>query len=536
MALTTIQRNERIYKRTGQTQVCSKSFAALSFISCGLSNFKSSWNSSSSLVAPYFATLGNQSCNPFSPELSPCRLGNLVNYAVNVSTPNDAVAAVQFAKNHNIRFVIRNTGHDYLGKSTGAGSLAVWTHNLKNISFSGWKSNYFTGKAMKIGAGIQGFEALEAAHDAGFVTVGGECPTVGIAGGYTQGGGHSALSSNFGMGADQALSWEVVTAGGNLVTASRTENKDLYWALSGGGGGTYGVIISLTVRVYPDTIVSGASLEFSAIGGNTSIETFWNGVEAFHTYLPGMVDAGTMIGYGASSSVFRIIGMTAYNKTKADVQALLANFTDKLTTLGINFTVAYTQYPTYLDHYNQSLGPLPYGPWGGPGVNTGGGRLISRSVVQKNNKAYVATIRNITTAGIPYTGVALNVSSPYITSTADNALLPAWRDTLIHVILTTPWNYSASISEMVAAQYHMINEIIPQFEVLTPGGGSYLNEGNFRQPDWQQTFYGKNYRKLLGIKNKWDPDQLFYATTAVGSEAWSIAADGRMCRAGNTTI
>lgn len=78
---------------------------------------------------------------------------------------------------------------------------------------------------MKIGAGIQGFEALEAAHDAGFVTVGGECPTVGIAGGYTQGGGHSALSSNFGMGADQALSWEVVTAGGNLVTASRTEKK-----------------------------------------------------------------------------------------------------------------------------------------------------------------------------------------------------------------------------------------------------------------------------------------------------------------------
>ncbi|TGO76857.1 hypothetical protein BELL_0134g00180 [Botrytis elliptica] len=483
------------------------------------------WNSSSSLIAPYFATLGNQSCNPFSSEQSLCSLGNLVNYAVNVSTPNDAVAAIQFAKNHNIRFVIRNTGHDYLGKSTGAGSLAVWTHNLKDISFSDWKSDYFTGKVMKIGAGIQGFEALEAAHDAGFVTVGG----------YTQGGGHSALSSNFGMAADQALSWEVVTASGNVVTASRTENKDLYWALSGGGGGTYGVIISLTVRVYPDTVVSGASLEFSATGGNTSIETFWKGVEAFHTYLPGMVDAGTMVGYGASSSVFRIIGMTAYNKTKADVQALLANFTDKLTTLGINFTVAYTQYPTYLDHYNQSLGPLPYGPWGGPGVNTGGGRLISRSVVQENNKAYVATIRNVTNAGIPYTGVALNVSSPHITSTADNALLPAWRDALIHVILTIPWNYSAPISEMVAAQYHMINEIIPQFEVLTPGGGTYLNEGNFRKPDWQQTFYGKNYRKLLGIKNKWDPDQIFYATTAVGSEAWRIEADGRMCRTNDTT-
>lgn len=426
----------------------------------------------------------------------------------------------------------------YLGKSTGAGSLAVWTHNLKNISFSDWSSDYFTGKAMTIGAGVQGFEALEASHGAGYVTVGGECPTVGIAGGYTQGGGHSTLASNFGMGADQTLSWEVVTASGKVVTASRTENTDLYWALSGGGGGTYGVVISLTVRVYPDTIIGGASLAFSATTGNTTIDTFWAGVEAFHTHLPAIVDAGTMVGYGATSTAFSILGLTAYNKTQADVRALLTNFTNELTTLGINYAIAYTEFASYLDHYNHYLGPLPYGPWtpgSSGGVNTGGGRLIPRSVVQENNKAYVDVIRNVTSFGVPYIGVALNVSSPHITSTVDNALLPAWRDALIHVILTTPWNYSAPISDMVAAQYFMVNEIIPEFLELTPGGGTYLNEANFRTPNWQEDFYGKNYATLLGIKNKWDPSHLFYATTAVGSEAWSVAADGRMCRTGNTT-
>ncbi|RAL62696.1 hypothetical protein DID88_004539 [Monilinia fructigena] len=399
------------------------------------------FNSSSSLMSPYFTILGNQSCTPYSSESSPCLIGNYVDFAVNVSKPEDIISAIQFAKTHNIRFVIRNTGHDYLGKSTGAGALAVWTHHLKNISFSDWSSDYYTGKAMTIGAGTQGFEALEAAHDAGFV--------------------------------------HFVTAGGELVTASRTENTDFYWALSGGGGGTYGVVVSLTVRVHPDTTVSGASLSFPTYSGNSTNETFWTAVEAFHSHLPAIVDAGTMVGYGVSLEGFSIIGLHAYNKTQADVQDILSNFMNVLTTLGINYTVVYTEHPTYLDHYNHYFGPLPYGPSGG--------------IFGEDNKAYVATIRNVVNSNVPYTGVAVNVSSPHITSTIDNALLPAWRDAIIHVIMATPWNYSAPVSEMVADQYWMVNDIIPQFEALTPGGGSYMNEANFRQPNWQEAFFGKNY-------------------------------------------
>lgn len=65
--------------------------------------------SSSSVMQPYFA---NQSCDPFQPESRPCLLGNYVSYAVNVSTTDDVVAAVNFAKENNIRLVIRNTGHE----------------------------------------------------------------------------------------------------------------------------------------------------------------------------------------------------------------------------------------------------------------------------------------------------------------------------------------------------------------------------------------------------------------------------------------
>lgn len=178
-------------------------------------------------MAPFFA---NQSCDPWTPRERPCELGNYVRYAVNVTGPDDIISAVNFAQEKNIRFVIRNTGHDYLGRSTGAGALAVWTHHLKDITPIQWNCSDFTGTALKIGAGVQGFELLGAAKALGRVAITGECPTVGVAGGYTQGGGHSALSTNFGLGADQTLSFEVVTAGGELVTASRTENSDLYWA------------------------------------------------------------------------------------------------------------------------------------------------------------------------------------------------------------------------------------------------------------------------------------------------------------------
>ena len=70
----------------------------------------------------------------------------------------------------------------YYGKSTGAGALAIWTHHLKNIEFLHYTDSSYSGKAIKVGAGVQGGEAYAAADAAGLAVVGGECPTVGIAG------------------------------------------------------------------------------------------------------------------------------------------------------------------------------------------------------------------------------------------------------------------------------------------------------------------------------------------------------------------
>ncbi|KAK7962720.1 uncharacterized protein PG986_003545 [Apiospora aurea] len=238
-------------------------------------------------MASFFANL---SCDPFTPRHAPCSVGAYVSYAVNASGVSDYRATVAFAKKHNIRLMIRNTGHDYMGKSTGAGALALWTHNIKALSVLDYTSTTYAGKAMKIGAGVQASEAQALAKANGLVVVEGDCPSVGIAGGYTQGGGTSPLASKFGLAADQVLEWEVLTGKGELLTATPTQNSDLYWALCGGGGGTYGVVLSMTVKLHQDQPTVGATLSFAE-----SSDVHWDLVRVFLMNLPIILEAGATV-------------------------------------------------------------------------------------------------------------------------------------------------------------------------------------------------------------------------------------------------
>lgn len=81
--------------------------------------------------------------------------------------------------------------------------------------------------------------------------MGGDCGHVGAAGGWLQGGGHGVLASRFGLGVDNTLQWEIVTADGVLKIANACQNKDLFWALRGGGGGTWGVATRAWVKAHP---------------------------------------------------------------------------------------------------------------------------------------------------------------------------------------------------------------------------------------------------------------------------------------------
>lgn len=375
-----------------------------------------------------------------------------------------------------------------------------------------------------MGAGVLGYELLDAAASNKLVALTGTCPTVGVAGGYTQGGGHSLLSTNFGLGADQTLEFEVVTAAGQVVTASRTQNKDLYWALSGGGGGNYAVVLSTTVRAYPDAKVGGAFLALSA--NFTTTDNFYKAISRFHEVLPNITDSGASAAFAFNSSLFYVNPITAYNQTSVEVKAMLAPFIATLTELAIPFSVSYSDYASYRDHYNEYLGPLPYGRFGVESYQYGS-RLIPRSVIKTSNDALQAALRNVTSNGVLMASVAVNTSrSAY----PPNSVSSAWRDATVHMQMLTPWSETAPWSDMIASQYRMTNEYVPQIEAVTPNSGAYLNEADFRQPNFQQTFFGANYNRLLALKRRWDPESIFFALKGVGSEFWSLNNNGRLCR------
>ncbi|KAI0484813.1 hypothetical protein GGR56DRAFT_680558 [Xylariaceae sp. FL0804] len=491
--------------------------------------------SSSSVMAPLFA---NASCDPFTPRDTPCRLGNYVRCAIAASGADDIAAGLAFATAHNVRLVVRNTGHDYLGRSTGAGALAIWTHHLKTAEVVDWiddGADGYSGKAMRFGAGIQGFEAVEAAHAAGLAVVTGECPTVGVAGGYAQGGGHSALSTAFGLAADNTLAFDVVTADGALVTASPSADParaDLYWALSGGGGGTYGVVVAVTVRAHPDATVGGASFSIASDATDDIMAV----TDAFHAALPAIVggDAGGgMAIYYATATSFELAALTLYNGTAASAAAVLAPFLDSLAPALRPAAPAYTGFDSYRDHFAHYWGPLPIGNIG-VGFQLFGGRLLPRDRLSTASVSGAA--RALLDMGATWVGVGLDVSG-FGKSAASggggkslNAVLPQWRDAAVHLAPTLPYTFDLPFADMVRRQRNITQYVQPILEAAAPGAGAYMNEADIQQTHWQQTFFGANYDALLAIKRKYDPDGMFYATVAVGSEAWVVDSDGRMCR------
>jgi hypothetical protein len=391
------------------------------------------------------STYTNNSCNPFSSKHVPCTIGNYIQYAVNATEARHVQKSIYFAKRHNIRLVVRNTGHDLLGKSTGAGALGIWMHHMKNISIVDYNSSYYTGKAMKIGAGVQSFEASSAASRAGVVVVGGNCPTVGLAGGYSQGGGHGQLVSQFGLAADQVLEWEAVLADGTLVVASPFQNSDLYWALSGGGGGTYGVVISMTSKAYPELQTVSGNLSFSDTG--ISRTTFFAGVEMFTSLLPSIGDAGGASVWWLTNNSMSTTPTTIPRGTEALYNSLfdpLIGFFKKngmqystyetriietqMLILSI-FTAYYVEeFPTFHNAY-QKMNP--------PENITDellGGRLIPRSVVQQNLTEVVSAFRAIVEkdTGLVISGVMVNSSR---VAYPNNSVNPAWRDALMSVVM-----------------------------------------------------------------------------------------------------
>jgi FAD/FMN-containing dehydrogenase len=155
----------------------------------------------------------------------------------------DVVAAVNFAREHNLSLAIRGGAHSVAGMGTCDAGLVIDFSSMKKITVDTSKRTAVAEPGVK----WTEFDAATQAH--GLATTGGTVGDTGIAG-LTLGGGFGWLEGTCGMTVDNLLSADVVLANGEHVHASETEHPDLFWALRGGGG-NFGVVTSFEYRLHP---------------------------------------------------------------------------------------------------------------------------------------------------------------------------------------------------------------------------------------------------------------------------------------------
>ncbi|KAF2269613.1 FAD binding domain-containing protein [Lojkania enalia] len=470
----------------------------------------------------------NNTCLPTTNPSDACTLGYYPEYVILAKRKEHIKAGIDFARENNIRLVIRNTGHDFMGRSTGFGSLAINTHNFKDVRFIKKYTGPgdWTGGAVKVGAGIQGRELLRQAFDQSpkVAIVTGECPTVGFAGGYIQGGGHGPLATLHGMAADQALSFEVITADGAYRTANPRENPDLFWALKGGGPSTFAAIVSVLVKTFPEIPSAGVIFRINSTHTNDT-EIFWKGFRIFHNLSNRYVDNGMFVYYELFPGLLNVQPFVGPNMNAAKIKQVLKPLSDQLASENIPHDWVVKEFPTFFELYIDLFADE------GAGANMlTGGRLFTKTDIRKNANGIVdAMIQSLAASGGGFVGHI--VGPGYGAPTVDNAIHPRWRDGSSFSISILNMPLRATWDEKKAAEELLTDQVDGPLRAASPNGAAYVNEGNLEEPNWQQTYWGSNYPKLFDLKKKWDPKGVFYARTTPGTEQWEVIDYGtRLCK------
>ncbi|KAL5360470.1 FAD-binding domain-containing protein [Aspergillus floccosus] len=467
-----------------------------------------------------------------------CNLGQAPVYTINATTKDDLISGMEFARDNNIRFVVRNTGHDILGKSEGYSALQVWLkymrdgitiddtyHPSDQCTKSIWK-----GAAITISGGYVWSDVYKLAFPKNLIVVGGGDPTVGCIGGYIQGGGHSPASRDYGLATDQILEAQVLLADGRIVTANPCQNSDLYFALRGGGGGTYGIALSMTVKAYPSKPVVAQSLTVSPLRSDTS--KLLEAIADLHEAYPAINDAG-FSGYGTwsingpapivgNSTVGYVHAVAAMGISLADAKRAFGPLLRKLQAANgtsIFVTVNWLQFPSYPAYYTTMSGAQL-------SVGTPNMAMTSHMFDKKALVGDRAALREMigAIAGSPeemtMMSVELNGGGAVRKPDPLSGLNPAWRSAYMVEVVSRMWASDADAATVKAVKSDISYKKSYAMRKLSPFLGSYLNEADRNDPLWETDFYGTNYLPLSMIKMKYDPNGFFYCPTCVGSSSW----------------
>jgi FAD/FMN-containing dehydrogenase len=483
-------------------------------------------------------------------------------YVVAAESAADVAAAIRFARAHNLRLIVRGGAHSYLGCSNAPDSLMIWTRRMRQVEVS----EAFTPQgvrgpavpAVTLGAGCIWLDAYKAVTTgAGRYVQGGGCTTVGCAG-LVQGGGFGSHSKAFGTVAGSLLEAQIVTADGRTRLVNAANEPELFWALKGGGGGTYGVITRLTLATH----------ELPANFGGFRLAIQAKSDEAYRRLLARFLDHyrtnlhtphwGEQVQTGPSNRfsaemVFQGLSAEQARAAWAPLTAWCDEHPGDYEGQKLMFAI-----PIPARHFWDAPFLKANGPpgiirtddrpgaspdsfwWSGDGEQVGAWWHAYASVwlpdalMQPANQgrfadAWFAATRqhsigfhfNKGLSGGDPAGLARSrqtATNPQVLDAFALAIIasagpPVWPGS--NAPSPSPNPLVAKIGKA------KVDAAIAALRAAAPGAGAYVNECDFFQPDWQQAFWGGHYARLLAIKRRYDPTGLFTVHHGVGSEAWS---------------
>ncbi|KAL2869175.1 FAD/FMN-containing protein [Aspergillus lucknowensis] len=447
-------------------------------------------------------------CSIDTPVRAPCDQGIVPYYSVRAESAKDIQESVRFASEKDLLLVTKNTGHDHLGRSTGKGAFSIWTHNMKGIKWH----DYFVPQgapagvsgvpAVTLNAGEQWFDVYQAASKRGVLVVGGSARTVGAAGGYVLGGGHSPFAHYYGLAADNVLEATIVSADGQHRVLNDFSDPDFFWAIRGGGGSAWGVITSITYRTHPvpqNLVMGFVQLNSSSNASYTRV------IAESLKCLPAVTDAG-YTGYSSLSEGFSAIFIRP-NSTVEHFNQTFASFSNIAQLPGVSGLFA--AYPSTWDAY---LETVLQDPNIGTNIQDTSRLLTADVIAEKAEDLANLVLENHPAGGFNFIG---KVNNDERDNTAVNEI---WKHSHALLSISIDWEDNAPDWEKREKRQHAVM-LSKQFtDIVGEHGGTYINEASPYEPEWERVFWGNKYDRLLSIKRRVDPTQLFICNRCVGTD------------------
>jgi hypothetical protein len=404
---------------------------------------------------------------------------------------SDVIRGVDFAHAHDLLLAVRSGGHNVAGKAVCDGSLMLDLSPMKGMRVDPARRRARAQSGLTLGEFDHETQAFGLATPLGVVSM------TGIAG-LTLGGGLGWLNGKHGLACDNLLSADVVTADGRLLTASEEENEDLFWGIRGGGG-NFGVVTSFEYRLHPVGPVLAGGLRYPAAKARDVLRFY----HEFASGCPDELSTSALLGRAPDGSLVAGITVCYCGAIEEGERVLrpLRAFGSPLED-GIR-PMAYTALQSASD---EGFSPGQQHYW------------KSSNLEHLSDEAIEVMVRLVKEMPSPSSGVGLQQMHGAASRVDPAATAFPHRDEHYDLLILSQWANPADSEENVRWTREL-------FEAMQPfvGKGVYVSNLGEEEGDRVKEAYGEHYERLVALKDRYNPTNLFRLNQNVKPTAHSGA-------------